>query len=85
MCIRDRLNPSTFLGGPTARHLHRLGRLSDVWLHYVSESCYWLDLASTKDRLIDFEGSQRFSFKGWERLRKEQLSRVAEARGGRDL
>ena len=38
--------------------------MSDVWLHYVSESSYWLELASTKDRLIDFEGVQRFSLKG---------------------
>ena len=59
--------------------------MSDVWLHYVSESSYWLELASTKDRLIDFEGVQRFSLKGLGLLQREQMSRVAEARGGRDL
>ena len=58
--------------------------MSDVWLHYVSESTYWLELASTKDRLIDFEGVQRFSLKGLALLKQERLSRAAEARGGRD-
>ena len=58
--------------------------MSDVWLHYVSESSYWLELASTKDRLIDFEGVQHFLFKGLALLKQERLSRVAEARGGRD-
>jgi hypothetical protein len=47
--------------------------MSDVWLHYVSESSYWLELALTKDRLIDFEGVQRFSFKGLALLKQEQL------------
>ena len=58
--------------------------MSDVWLHYVSESSYWLELASTKDRLIDFEGVQRFSLKGLALLKQERLSRVAEAQGGWD-
>ena len=58
--------------------------MSDVWLHYVSESSYWLELASTKDRLIDFEGVQRFSIKGLALWKQERLSRAAEARGGRD-
>ena len=58
--------------------------MSYVWLHYVSESSYWLELASTKDRLIDFEGVQRFSLKGLALLKQERLSRAAEARGGRD-
>ena len=57
----------------------------DVWLHYVSESSYWLELASTKDMLIDFEGVQRFSLKVFELPQRERMSRVAEARGGRDL
>jgi hypothetical protein len=56
-----------------------------MWLHYVSESSYWLELASTKDRLIDFVGVQRFSLKGLELDQREQMSRVAEAPGGRDL
>ena len=59
--------------------------MSDVWLHYVSESSYWLELASSKDRLIDLEGVQRFLFKGLELLRRERMSRVAEVRGGRDF
>ena len=58
--------------------------MSDVWLHYVSESSYWLELASIKDRLIDFDGMQRFSLKGLALLKQERLSRAAEARGGRD-
>ena len=59
--------------------------MSDVWLHYVSESSYWLELALTKDKLIDFSGVQRFSLKGLELPQRERMSRVAEARGGRDL
>ena len=58
--------------------------MSDVWLHYVSECSYWLELASTKDRLIDFEGVQRFSLKGLALLKQERLSWAAEARGGLD-
>ena len=58
--------------------------MSDVWLHYVSESSYWLELASIKDRLIDFEGVQRFSLKGLALLKQERLSWAAEARGGLD-
>ena len=58
--------------------------MCDVWLHYVSESTYWLELASTKDRLIDFEGVQRFSLKGLALLKQERLSWAAEARGGLD-
>ena len=59
--------------------------MSDVWLHYVSESSYWLELALTKDKLIDFAGVQRFSLKGLELPQRERMSRVAEAPGGRDL
>ena len=58
--------------------------MSYVWLHYVSESSYWLELASIKDRLIDFEGVQRFSLKGLALLKQERLSWAAEARGGLD-
>ena len=58
--------------------------MSDVWLHYVSESSYRLELASTRDRLIDFEGVQRFSLKGLALLKQERLSWAAEARGGLD-
>ena len=59
--------------------------MSDVWLHYVSENSYWLELASTKDRLIDLEGVQHFLFKGLELFRRERMSRGAEVRGGRDF
>ena len=54
-------------------------------MHYVSESSYWLELALTKDKLIDFAGVQRFSLKGLELPQRERMLRVAEARGGRDL